>query len=189
MIGCAVLGVSANARAAVLFNDTSTTVAGADNATNTTYIASAFTTGSAANSLTASLLLQQIVSGTDTVSVYSSSTFTPNAVVGALTASGTPSSSSAGLVTFTGTGLGLSSGTTYWLVLHSTGSVAWSYSGDSTLTDAWASSTDSGSTWTSTGDSYPYVYSVSDTVAVPEPTSLVALGGVAGITLRRRRRA
>src|SRR5262245_54144289 len=115
--------VCAGARAAVLFDDTSTTISGADNATSTTRIASAFTTGSATTTLSASLMLQQVTSGTNTVSIYSNSTFTPNALIAALTTNSTPSSNSAGLVPFSSSSLNLSASTTYWLVLSSTGSV------------------------------------------------------------------
>ncbi|HUO08217.1 MAG TPA: choice-of-anchor R domain-containing protein [Phycisphaerae bacterium] len=116
--------------------------------------AMSFTTGSSNETLSSvTLPLRGDSSTLATVQIYSDSSGHPGSLAGTLTSPGSYSTSGYTNTTFTASGITLNANSTYWAVLTvSSGTIAWSFTGDTTgtgngFTGAWLNSDDSGSTW------------------------------------------
>lgn len=167
--------------------------------TSTAYLASSFTTNSAASSYTLDSVSVNMgtaiaAGGGFTLQIWSQNNSRPGTMVAQLTGELNPSD---GLHTYTPTTtINLNANTTYWVVAGvsgGTGEFRWlaalngNQTGDWSIGDNIGFSGNSGASWTL--QSYPpSLFSVSAT-AVPEPGAIaLTLAGGAGILFRRHRK-
>jgi len=188
------------AQAVQLSDNLSTRTGGSENASATQWLAASFIADDASG-LTATLAMSD---STDAVlSLYGSYEDalggTSDLIPDTALATFGRIASDANSATFELGGLSLTSGSTYWLVLSSTGSTDWSWSLESTgsgtgFTGGWSiGEVDSefGETvWYTQSSLYPLQFSVASIPAVPEPSSAaMLLAGLGMVTLLARRRA
>jgi hypothetical protein len=168
------------------------------------WIAQSFSVGSvnpAVYTLNAVQLLMNPASGNParfSVSIYDnpSSSFIPLNLLGTLTG---PNPSTGGVFTYTSSGITLTTGTPYFVVVTALtpvaqGSYNWSaYQGSPTTSGTWTiddfyASSSNGSTWTSTSRQDIFQMALY-TTPTPEPGTLALAGiGLACLSFRRRRR-
>ena len=151
-----------------LSDNLSGTSGGSETATGSTYLSASFTTTTATTLTQVTLLLDQVSSGTATVSIYTDSGSEPGTLVATLTSPSNYSSALASTIFSSSSGVSLTANTTYWVVLKaSSGSYNWSFTSDDEnststgdgFTGVWGTSGDSGVTWY-TDDDYPLQMSV-----------------------------
>ena len=151
-----------------LSDNLSETSGGSETATGSTYLATSFATTTATTLTQVRLLMDQVSSGTATVSIYSDSGSEPGTLVATLTSPSSYSSSLASTTFSSASGVSLAADTTYWVVLKaSAGSYNWSFTSDDEnsastgdgFTGVWGISSDSGVTWYIDND-YPLQMSV-----------------------------
>lgn len=171
-------------------------------------VATEFTTGASASSITgATLRLQNndIITHTYSAHIYSSTLGVPGTLVASFTAvDGTLAAGSVELATYSHTGIPLAANTTYWLAIAIGQNSALSSSGFvETLSDVadvgssfsnatppnMAQSPNSGGFWASTSSAQNGQFSLEGTLSpVPEPSrALLAALGLAALFIKRRR--
>jgi MYXO-CTERM domain-containing protein len=167
--------------------------------TSTTRHAVDFTTGATSSVVNeATVHLSYPVSTTATFEIWTSSGSTPASLLGTIGTVNVNSNTAALYTATNATGITLTPNTTYWLVLSSSTAVDFRINEFQTV-DAGGSFTNvggtndatfSGGSWAPIGKSPLSVrYSLASTAVVPEPSrALLALGGFALVTLRRRRK-
>lgn len=163
-------------------------------ATATNWLAASFTADTSIGQATLdAVLLGSVDSGASTLALYSSdaSGLVPDSLLATFTATTT----STGTLGFTLSGVSLSAGSSYWLVLsNASGSTnwAWTESSDGTgngFTGVWANSDDAGAVWFTNSTLYPLQAMVAVS-AVPEPAPLVLwLGALTLFAVVRTTRA
>lgn len=190
--------LAAKADTVILSDNLSNTTAGTETATGLTWLTASFGTGASASNLDSiTLLLANSVAGQAMLSIYTDGGLQPGSLVGSLLS---PAGYSTTLteITFTASGLSLSTNSIYWVVLSAaSGQFDWAYTTDNAgsgvgFQHTWGISDDAGLTWF-TYDIYPTRMRVTATTtaaAVPEPTTLalLATGLSVGAELSRRRR-
>jgi hypothetical protein len=207
-LSCLALLISSEMGAATLTSNLSVASAGTEAASGDTWLATSFTTDASSYSLgSVTLALADLTSSSVTASLalYTDDGLDePGTAIGTLTTSSAYSSSLSD-ITFTGSNLGLSADTRYWVVLSSTsGELDWSYaandSGTGTgFTDSYAESYDAGSTWYTYASNqnvgvYPLqmdVEAAAISSATPEPATapLLLMSGLIAACCRKLRKA
>jgi hypothetical protein len=208
-LSCLALLISSEMGAATLTSNLSVASAGTEAASGDTWLATSFTTDASGYSLgSVTLALADLTSSSVTASLalYTDDGLDePGTAIGTLTTSSAYSSSLSD-ITFTGSNLGLSADTRYWVVLSSTtGELDWSYaandSGTGTgFTDSYAESYDAGSTWYTYASNqnvgvYPLQMDVEAAAAIssatPEPATapLLLMSGLIAACCRKLRKA
>lgn len=180
---CALLSRQA-AHSTTLSNNLSNAVAGTEDVSGQTWVATSFGTDASGYALSSiTLLMSAAPSSSVTLQLYSNNLSQPGRALLRLTEASSLSPMLSP-VTFDGAGYMLSSNTTYWAVLQATaGSAQWAYTVNSTGTGVgfqhtWAVTDDAGTDWLAF-DSYPMLSGVSATpvspAIVPEPTPGVSI--------------
>ena len=188
-LAAAALAVMTNASRAstVLFTDLTYAKGGSDVASGTTWLGGEFTTDTTTySSLTADLLLSKLTATSTATLLLYSGTDNPTTMVGTFTMTSalTTSTTTTTDTTFAISGLKLATSTNYWIVLAAgTGSIDWSFSNDSDVSELSAYSMNGSSGPFFTSDYYDYLYSV--TGSTPEPIGAAA--GFLGLTLLGKR--
>ncbi|MEZ5398639.1 MAG: BACON domain-containing protein [Bryobacteraceae bacterium] len=156
---CLLIFTSACLMAETLSDNLSAAAGGAEVASGSRILAAKFLAPAAASLTAVTLPLANTVTGVAAVSIYSESGLHPGTLAGPLSSPASYSPTAAA-TTFTSSGIALTAGATYYIVLQATsGTFEWSWTASNTgagsgFQPVWGVSADGGSTW-STQLGYP----------------------------------